>query len=78
LFKPTNKTVAALQNIQRVAKNYTDYQALISDLYFMFWESVGERVGALVPTSYRDVNALRTDLQHDLDHGNANKAGAKR
>src|SRR5262249_39632883 len=53
LFKATNKTVAALQKIQRVAKNYVDYQGLIESLYFIFWESVGERLGTLPPTSYK-------------------------
>jgi hypothetical protein len=78
LFKATNKTVAALQNIQRPVKNYAGYKDFVGDLYFVFWESVGERLDAHMPTSYRDVNALRTDLEHDLDHGKRKKVAAKR
>jgi hypothetical protein len=78
LFKPTNKTVSAIQNIQRPVRNYGEYRNLIGDLYFVFWESVGERLGSDIPASYSDVNALRTDLEHDVDHGKAQKVAAKR
>jgi hypothetical protein len=78
LFKATNKTVAALQNIQRTVKNYNGYRSFVGDLYFVFWESVGNRLDALMPNSYKDVNALRTDLEHDLDHGKGKKVAAKR
>jgi hypothetical protein len=78
LFKATNKTVAALQNIQRVVKNYPGYKEFVGALYFLFWESIGDRLDARTPDSYKDVNALRTDLDHDLDHGKAKKVVAKR
>lgn len=78
LFKATNKTVKALQNIQRVVKNYDDYKIFVGDLYFVFWESIGERLGTNVPGAFKDVNALRTDLEHDLDHGKQKKVTAKR
>lgn len=78
LFKATNKTVAALQNIQRPVKSYSGYKDFVGDLYFVFWESIGNRVDAHTPNSYKDVNALRTDLEHDLDHGKHKKVAAKR
>jgi|SRR5664280_3606518 len=78
LFKATNKTVAALQGVQRVVKDYRGYEDFISDLYFLFWESVGDRLGANVPNAYKDVNALRTDLEHDIDHGKRKKVATKR
>jgi hypothetical protein len=78
LFKATNKTLAALQNMQRPVKSYKGYKDLVGDLYFVFWESVGDRLDALMPSAYKDVNALRTDLEHDLDHGKAKKVAAKR
>ena len=78
LFKATNRTVAALQNIQRVVKSYGSYKDFVGDLYFVFWESVGDRLDAHIPNSYKDVNALRTDLKHDLDHGKRKKVAAKR
>ena len=30
---------------------------------------MGQRLGATLPQSFVDVNTLRTDLQHDVDHG---------
>jgi hypothetical protein len=47
-------------------------------LYFVFWESIGERLGEDIPPSFADINALRNDLQHDLDHGKQKAAAAKR
>jgi len=78
LFKPTNKTVAALQNMQRAVKSYSAYKDFVGELYFVFWESVGNRLDTHMPNSYKDVNALRTDLEHDLDHGKHKKVAAKR
>ncbi|HEY2068126.1 MAG TPA: DUF262 domain-containing protein [Rhizomicrobium sp.] len=78
LFKATNKTVTALRKIQKPIKSYGAYKELLSDLYFLFWESTGERLGASTPQSFKDVNSLRTDLQHDIDHGKGGKVKAKR
>jgi Protein of unknown function DUF262 len=49
LFKPTNKTVAALQKIQRVVDSYQAYKDFIGDLYFVVWESVGDRLDPSMP-----------------------------
>lgn len=54
------------------------YKKLITDLYFVFRESIGQRLGETVPVSFADVNVLRTDLQHDTDHGDKTKVKAKK
>ena|SRR6185503_11601706 len=63
---------------QREEVGYADYQNLITDLYFVFWEGVGDRLKGKMSTSFVDINSLRTDLQHDLDHGKAKKSASKR
>jgi len=78
LFKPTNKTSAALRKLQKPIASYAGYKELLSDLYFLFWEGPGERLKSSQPDSFKDVNVLRTDLQHDVDHGKAGKVTAKR
>lgn len=52
------------------------YVAYISGLYHIFRESVGTRLADGWPTSFGDVNDLRTAEQHDVDHGR--DAGRKR
>ncbi len=78
LFKATNKTAQAFLRIRKPAKDVSSYEALIDDLYFLFRESVGTRLGGTWPTSFGHVNDLRTDLRHDVDHGDAAKVRAKR
>jgi hypothetical protein len=78
LFKATNKTAQALLQIRKPATNPDAYKALIDDLYFLFRESVGTRLGATWPPSFSHINDLRTDLRHDVDHGDAAKVRAKR
>ena len=78
LFKATNNTAQALLKIRRPAKDLADYESLIDDLYFLFRESVGTRLNGTWPTSFAHVNDLRTDLRHDVDHGDAAKVRAKR
>lgn len=78
LFKPTNKTVKALTSIGMPAKGLDDYKEFISNLYFLFRESVGQRLDSQPPQSFIDINTLRTDLQHDVDHGEAKKVKKKR
>ena len=68
LFKATNKTVGALTRLRAPIKSFDEYKALISSLYFLFRESIGQRLPVL-PQSFVDVNTLRTELQHDTDHG---------
>jgi len=78
LFKATNRTTQALLRIRKPIKDLVGYTALMSDLFFLFRESVGQRLGASLPLSFSDVNVLRTDLQHDVDHGDRGKIKAKR
>jgi hypothetical protein len=78
LFKATNKTVSTLTRISRPIKDYEAYKSFISDLYFVFRESCGPRLDNKTIPSFADVNDLRTDLQHDVDHGKVGKIAAKR
>lgn len=78
LFKATNKTAQAFLRIRTPAKDVNAYEALVDDLYFLFRESVGTRLGGTWPSSFTHVNDLRTDLRHDVDHGDAAKVRAKR
>jgi hypothetical protein len=78
LFKPTNKTTQALLRLRKIAKNHEDYKNLVDDLYFLFWESVGSRLDNDRPASFADINTLRTDLRHDVDHGKPTKVRSKR
>lgn len=78
LFKPTTKTVASLLKLDHQIANYAEYKDFTSDLYFLFWEGAGTRLDPAKPTSFKDVNDLRTEVEHDLDHGKAKDAAAKR
>jgi hypothetical protein len=78
LIKPTNKTLSAIRSLSKPIRSYSEYNEFMSSLYFVFWEGIGDRLKNKIPTSFSDVNTLRTDLQHDLDHGKQSKAAAKR
>jgi uncharacterized protein DUF262 len=78
LFKATNKTTQALLRIGKPIKSFAGYGEFIDDLYFLFRESIGQRLANKMPATFEDINALRTDLKHDVDHGDAGKIKAKR
>jgi hypothetical protein len=78
LFKATNKTTQAMLRIRKPVKDLDGYKAFVDDLYFLFRESVGTRLGTTWPQSFGHVNDLRTDVRHDVDHGDAGKVRAKR
>lgn len=78
LFKATNKTTQAMLRIRKPVRDLNEYEAFIDDLYFLFRESVGTRLNGNWPSSFAHVNDLRTDLRHDVDHGDAGKIRAKR
>lgn len=78
LFKPTNRTAQTLVRLRRPVKDIKGYETLVDDLFFLFRESVGPRLGGSWPTSFVHINDLRTDLRHDVDHGDAGKVRAKR
>lgn len=68
LFKYTNKTVAAQSTMGQPIATVDGYGKLIESLYFLFWEGPGNKI-ADKPNSFVTVNTLRTELQHDVDHG---------
>ena len=78
LFKTTNKTLQAQLRIRKPIRDFDMYKTFVDDLYFLFRESVGSRLDAQQPTSFSDVNTLRTGLRHDLDHGKEKNVRAKR
>ncbi len=78
LFKATNKTTAAIGRLRKPISNFDSYKTFIDDLYFVFRESVGQRLAGNQPKSFVDVNDLRTALQHDVDHGKASEVAAKK
>ena len=78
LFKATNKTTQAFLRMQKPVKSLSAYKDFIDDLYFLFRESAGTRLDNDRPTSFAHMNELRTDLRHDVDHGDAGKVRAKR
>ncbi len=78
LFKATNKTVQAQANLAKLVGDFDGYKSFMDDLYFLFHESVGTRLDGQVPESFKDVNILRTSLQHDVDHGEKKKVEAKK
>ena len=78
LFKATNKTSQAQIGIRKPIGSVEEYKALIDNLYFLFRESVGARLQGNWPTSFIDINDLRTDLRHDVDHGEPSKVRSKR
>ena len=61
-----------------MAKDLAGYGSLIDDLYFIFHEGSGTRLAGIAPASFVDINLLRTELRHDVDHGDKGKVRAKR
>jgi len=78
LFKATSKTVAAQKKLKAPISNYSNYKEFIENAYFLFWEGPGQRLAESMPESFTDINGLRTDLQHDVDHGKPGKVAATR
>lgn len=78
LFKPTNKTTAAQASISRPIRSFEEYKGFVESLYFLFWEGPGQRLDGKMPDSFKDINALRTNLQHDVDHGKPSRVKKKR
>jgi hypothetical protein len=78
LLKATNKTTQALSRLSKTVVAVPGYKDFIDCLYFIFHEGVGDRLDGKKPQSFVDINTLRTDLQHDVDHGKSSKVAAKR
>ncbi len=77
LFKSTNRTTNAYLTMKTPVTDLATYTQFIDNLYFIFRESIGQRLQTL-PISFVDVNVLRTERQHDVDHGDAGKVRGKR
>lgn len=77
LFKATNKTVTAQTEIGETIKSYDEYKRLIENLYFLFWEGPGSKLTEK-PESFKDVNTLRTEEEHDVDHGKTSSVKTKK
>lgn len=78
LFKPTNRTAQAQARIGVPLRDFDEYKTFIDDLYFLIREGVGNRLQDQIPESFEDINTLRTDLQHDVEHGDKRKIRAKK
>ena len=77
LFKMTNRTLPALLRLGEPIADLDGYRQLIDDLYFLLYEGSGTRLDAK-PEVFRDVQLLRTDLAHDVDHGSQSEVARKR
>jgi hypothetical protein len=77
LFKLTNKSSQALARLNKRVADLKAYGTFVDDLYFLLHEGPGSRLPK-VPQSFADVNDLRTELRHDVDHGKDKKVRAKR
>ncbi|MES0051727.1 MULTISPECIES: DUF262 domain-containing protein [unclassified Mesorhizobium] len=78
LFKPTNKTATALSALGSTTDSLEDYKKFVEHLYFLFRESIGQRLENNLPESFKHVNSLRTQLAHDVDHGKAGQIAKKK
>ena len=78
LFKATNKSTKAINAIGKPITYLDSYKNFISNLFFVFRESIGQRLVDQLPPSFAEVTDLRTMMQHDVDHGKAGKAASKR
>src|SRR5262249_46559619 len=78
LFKATNKTSQALMRLRKLISTRETYGAFVDDLYFLFREGPGSRLDSTnLPPSFVHINELRTDLRHDVDHGDKSKVRSK-
>jgi hypothetical protein len=68
----------ALLSPRKPLKGFSNLQKLYRSTLFSFRESVGQRLGDTIPESFKDVNTLQTDLQHDVDHGDLGEVKAKK
>lgn len=78
LFETYKQDGAGIKSDWEVAKDLAGYGTFIDDLYFIVHEGSGTRLAGIAPTSFVDINLLRTELRHDVDHGDKSKIRAKR
>ena len=77
LFKATSKTAEAQAAIGEAIGSFAQYKDFVENLYFLFWEGPGSKL-ADKPGSFKDANTLRTELQHDVDHGKSSAIAKKK
>ncbi|PSO13392.1 hypothetical protein C7E20_03100 [Sphingobium sp. AEW4] len=77
LFKATNKTAGAQSAIGDAINSYAEYKAFVENLYFLFWEAPGSKI-IEKPNSFKDINTLRTEEEHDVDHGKNSNVKSKK
>jgi hypothetical protein len=80
LFKMTNESVAALQNLAITTTDLESYGKLVDSLYFLVYEGSGscKRLPNPPPDFAMDIKFLRTGIRHDIDHGEAKDVVKKR
>lgn len=80
LFKMTNNSSRALTLIGRPCHNLEEYGDFIDNLYFLVYEGSGNgsRLGTPFPDRAMDIKVLRTQVRHDVDHGDERDIRKKR
>lgn len=80
LFKMTTESSAALTTIGEPCRDLTQYGKLVDALYFLVYEGSGacKRMPAPPPDFAMDVKSLRTEVRHDVDHGDEVEIRKKR
>lgn len=71
LFKLTNKSINALSILGKPTRDANQFSEFIDSLYFLFYEGSGacKRLPSPPPQLLMDIKFLRTDIRHDIDHG---------
>ncbi|HEX9751457.1 MAG TPA: DUF262 domain-containing protein [candidate division Zixibacteria bacterium] len=78
LFQPTNRTAKAQEVIRTPIHDLASYDNFVKHLYFLVWESTGTRQDESRPPVFADIRDLRTDLDHDVEHGKPSKIRGKK
>jgi hypothetical protein len=79
MFKATNESTKSLTTLESPVINRHRYGELIDSLYFLIYEGSGacKRLGEPVPEFAMDIKFLRTNMRHDVDHGDEKEIGKK-
>lgn len=80
LFKFTNQSAAALQELGDSVRTVNQYGRFIDALYFLIYEGSGacKRLPQPPTQVAMDIKFLRTGVRHDLDHGSTAEVTKKR
>ncbi|MEW6616078.1 MAG: DUF262 domain-containing protein [Thermodesulfobacteriota bacterium] len=79
LFKMTTKSTNAIHTLGVSCRDITGYAEFVDALYFLVYEGSGncKRLPSPPPDFAMDVNFLRMDVRHDLDHGSEKDVAKK-